>query len=94
VQDPDRGRRSQRSGRGGCLRPHVDPRKYRGLNRIIVNGVGREAMFGAIYISAGKGTVVRAFLRPGDSGQEKRYDSVADIRAVLKSWAERQRCPG
>ncbi len=69
----------------GGLRPHVDgsgPRQ--GRVTIIVNGPGRDAIFGAIYVGAKTGRILHAMLTHGNGGQEMRYDSVADIRAVLQ----------
>jgi hypothetical protein len=75
----------------GGLRPHVDPgRSKHGRVGIIVNGEGRDALFGVIYLSARKGTVLRAFLTHGNWGEQKRYDTVAEIRSVLKSWVALQ----
>ena len=75
----------------GGLRPHVEPWHSRhGRVGIILNGPGRDALFGVIYLSARKGTVLRAHLTHGNWGEEKQYDTVAEIRDVLKSWAALQ----
>ncbi len=71
----------------GRLRPHLDGTvPTRGRVRIVVNGPGQDALFGAIYVGAQTGRVLHAVLTHGNNGQEKRYDGVASIRAVLKSW--------
>lgn len=69
----------------GGLRPHVDGSQH-GAARIVVIGPGRNALFGAIYVSTTTGRVLRAVLTHGNWGQEKRYDGVAAVRAVLTSW--------
>jgi hypothetical protein len=71
----------------GGLRPHVDeagPRQ--GRVSIILNGPGRDAIFGAIYVGEKTGRILHAMLTHGNGGEEKRYDNVADIRRVLTSW--------
>ncbi len=71
----------------GGLRPQVDgagPRQ--GRVRIILNGPGRDAIFGAIYVGRKTGRILHAILTHGNGGEEKRYDSVADIRGVLTAW--------
>jgi hypothetical protein len=75
----------------GGLRPQADPRRRRGLYRVFVNGPGRDALFGCIDISETTGRAVRAYLTHGNDGVERRYESVAGIRAVLASWAAIQR---
>lgn len=68
------------------LRPHVDPAPdEHGRISLVLNGEGPESMFGVIYVSARTGQVLCAYLTPGNSGRERRYDSVAGIRAVLKA---------
>ena len=71
----------------GGLRPHLDedgPRS--GAHRVILNGEGRDALFGAIYIGSSTGKILRAVLTHGNNGRERRYEKVADVRAVLTSW--------
>jgi hypothetical protein len=71
----------------GGLQPRVDgPGPRQGRVRIIVNGPGPDAIFGAIYVGAQTGRILHAVLTHGNSGQEKRYDTIADLRAVLTSW--------
>lgn len=71
----------------GGLRPHVDRAGCRhGRVTIILNGPGRDAIFGAIYVGGKTGRVLHALLTHGNGGEEKRYDNVADIRVVLASW--------
>jgi len=62
--------------------------------RIILNGPGRDAIFGAIYVGVKTGRVLHAMLTHGNEGEEKRYNSVADIRAVLMSWLALYRSTG
>lgn len=71
------------------LRPHPDPSPPRhGRYRVLVDSGGRrDCLFGAIYIGARTGRILRAWLTHGSQGQERRYDTVADIRAVIRSWA-------
>lgn len=71
----------------GGLRPQVDAAGLsHGRVRIILNGPGRDAIFGAIYVGGKTGRILHAMLTHGNGGEEKRYDRVADIRAVLSSW--------
>ncbi len=71
----------------GGLRPRVDGAEARpGRVRIILNGPGRDAIFGAIYVGRKTGRILHAILTHGNGGEEKRYDSVADIRGVLTAW--------
>jgi hypothetical protein len=75
----------------GGLRPAARaPGRY-GRVAVILSGKGRDALFGVIYVSARKGTALRAFLTHGNWGEEKRYETVAEVRTVLKSWAALQR---
>jgi hypothetical protein len=71
----------------GGLRPRIEPDPDRhGRIAVILNGPGRENMFGVIYVSALTGKALSAYLTPGNSGTEQRHDSVAEIRAALKAW--------
>jgi hypothetical protein len=77
--------------RGG-LRPRADEDGPRhGRVRIVVNGPGADAIFGAIYVGARTGRILHAVLTHGNHGEEKRYDDVASVRAVLTSWLALQR---
>lgn len=69
------------------LKPELRSGTYRGSYRVIVDSGGRrDCLFGGIDIGAGTGRILRAYLTHGHWGEERRYDHVADIRAVLKSW--------
>jgi hypothetical protein len=74
----------------GGLRPHLDPADAR-ATRIVVNGQGRDALFGAIYISRQTGRILRAVLTHGNNGEERRYEGAAAVRTVLTSWLALQR---
>lgn len=72
----------------GELRPHIiDRETRRGLYRVMLNGEGTDALFGALHVSARNGNIVRASLTHGNWGTAERFEKVADIRRVLKSWA-------
>jgi len=75
------------------LKPYLDPSGVRrGSYRIMVDSGGRrDCLFGGIDVGARTGRVLHAHLTHGSWGQERRYDSVAVIRAVLQSWAALQR---
>lgn len=75
----------------GGLRPDPRPESRRGLYRVMVNGEGRDALFGCIDVSERTGRIVRAFLTHGNDGVERKHETVAEIRAVLSSWAAVQR---
>jgi len=76
----------------GGLRPRADEDSPRhGRVRIVVNGPGPDAIFGAIYVGARTGRILHAVLTHGNYGEEKRYDDVASVRAVLTSWLALQR---
>ena len=47
-------------------------------------------LFGAIAVGARTGRILYAHLTHGNWGTEQRYETVADIRAVVKSWAALQ----
>ena len=55
------------------------------------SGGRRDCLFGGIDVGARTGRILRAYLTHGNWGEEQRYDRVADIRTVLKSWAALQR---
>jgi hypothetical protein len=75
-----------------CLRPEIDPSGVsRGTYRVIINAAGTDGLFGAITIGARTGRILHAHLTHGNWGEEKRYDAVAEIRTVFKSWAALQR---
>ncbi|HEX9526411.1 MAG TPA: hypothetical protein VF951_02860, partial [Streptosporangiaceae bacterium] len=60
--------------------------------RIMVDSGGRrDCLFGGIDVGARTGRILHAHLTHGSWGEERRYDRVAEIRAVLKSWAALQR---
>jgi hypothetical protein len=71
------------------LNPRLDTAAPRhGRYRVIVDSGGRrDCLFGAIYIGARTGRIRHAHLTHGRWGQERRYDTVAEIRAVIQSWA-------
>ena len=70
------------------LRPRIDRYGVRhGIYRVMINAPGRDGLFGAIYVGAKTGRILRANLTHGNAGQEKRYNGVAEVRAVIKSWA-------
>jgi hypothetical protein len=71
------------------LNPHLDPAgTRRGRYRVIVDSGGRhDCLFGVIDVGAGTGRILRAYLIHGSTGVERRYDTVAGIRTVIKSWA-------
>ena len=73
------------------LRPAAEAADRHGRVAVILNGEGRDALFGVIYLSAKHGTVIRAYLTHGNSGVERKHEKVAEIRTVLKSWAAIQR---
>lgn len=77
------------AGEGG-LRPRAEA-PYRGRVAVVLNGEGRDALFGVIYVSARTGRVLRAFLTHGNDGTEQRLEKVAEIRAVLEGWAALRR---
>jgi hypothetical protein len=60
----------------------------RGSYRVTVDSGGRrDCLFGGIDVGARTGRILRAYLTHGHWGQERRYDHVAEVRAVIKSWA-------
>ena len=71
------------------LNPDPDPCGVRrGSYRIFLDSGGRrDCLFGGIDVGARTGRILRAYLTHGSWGEEQRYDRVADIRTVLKSWA-------
>jgi hypothetical protein len=74
------------------LRPHLgQPVIYCGAYRVLVNAEGVDGLFGAVYVGARTGRILRAYLTHGNHGQEKRYDKVAAVRTVIQSWAALQR---
>jgi hypothetical protein len=75
----------------GGLRPEVSVNRRRGLYRVVLNAPGRDGLFGCLDISETTGRIVRAYLTHGNAGVERRHESVAEIRAVLASWAAIQR---
>jgi hypothetical protein len=77
----------------GGLRPYVDPRGLRnGLYRVQLDSGGRrDCLFGCLDVSERKGRAVRAYLMHGRLGDERRYESVAEIRQVLASWVALRR---
>ncbi len=71
------------------LNPHFDEDGERGRNgvaRLVINGIGQRALFGAIYINTRTGKVLYANLTHGNWGEEKRYTGVREVRDVIKSW--------
>lgn len=74
--------------RAACLRPEIDPSgAWRNAYRVIIDAPGVDGLFGAITIGSRTGRILYAHLTYGNSGEEKRYETVAEIRAVFKSWA-------
>jgi hypothetical protein len=72
----------------GGLRPHADPEPDgHGRIAVVLDGPGCDSLFGVIYLSPRRGTVIRAFLMNGNDGVERRLESVAGIRAALKPAA-------
>ncbi len=71
------------------LNPTLDPAAVRhGAYTVIVDSGGRrDCLFGGIAIGARTGRILHAHLTHGHWGEERRYDRVADVRAVIKSWA-------
>lgn len=58
---------------------------------MIDSGGRRDCLFDGIDVGARTGRILRAHLTHGSWGQERRYDSVAEIRTVITSWAALQR---
>jgi hypothetical protein len=58
---------------------------------IVDSGGRRDCLFGGIAIGARTGRVLHAHLTHGNWGEERRYDTVAEIRATIMSWAALQR---
>ena len=75
------------------LNPYLDPSGVRhGAYRVMVDSGGRrDCLFGGIDIGARTGRILHAYLTHGSWGEEQRYDRVAEIRTVIKSWAALQR---
>ena len=75
------------------LNPSLDPSGVRhGSYRIMIDSGGRrDCLFGGIDVGARTGRILHAHLTHGSWGQERRYDHVAGIHAVLTSWAALQR---
>jgi hypothetical protein len=78
------------------LRPCVAPPGPRaGSYRVIVDSGGRaDCLFGGIDIGARAGRILRAYFTQGDGGAERRYDQVAEIRSVIRSWAAARQAAG
>lgn len=55
--------------------------------RVILDGHGPGALFGVIYVSVKRGVILRAFLVHG-GGDERRYEGVAAVRAVVKAYRD------
>jgi hypothetical protein len=71
------------------LNPHLDEDGVQGncgVARVVVNGGGRNGLFGAIYLSVQTGQVLYANLTHGNRGEEKRYTGANEVRKVLASW--------
>ncbi|MGH3190388.1 MAG: hypothetical protein ACRDOL_24595 [Streptosporangiaceae bacterium] len=75
------------------LNPILDPAGVRhGSYRIMIDSGGRrDCLFGGIDVGARTGRILRAHLTHGSWGEERRYDSVAEIRTILGSWAALRR---
>jgi len=74
------------------LHPSLDLSGIRhGAYRVTVNAPGRDGLFGSISIGARTGRILHAHLTHGNWGEEKRYGTVAEVRAIIKSWAAVQR---
>ena len=85
-------RRLVRLAEDGGLRPHADPEPdEHGRIGVVLDGPGRDSLFGVIYLSAVTGAVIRAYLTHGNSGVERKHETVTEIRVVLQSWAALQR---
>jgi hypothetical protein len=70
------------------LRPELDPQPYHGANRIFLDSrSGDDCLYGRLDIGASTGSILRAHLTRGRWGEEFRYEHVAEIRDVIKSWA-------
>jgi hypothetical protein len=68
----------------------LDPRADRdrpGVRYQVVMDGGPGYLFGVIYVSAKRGVILRAFLVHG-GGPERRYDGVAAVRAVIKTYRD------
>ena len=74
------------------LRPKIEPERRRSY-RIVVDAPGTDGLFGAVTVGAETGRILYAHLTHGNDGQERRYDAVAEIRSVFKSWAALRRIP-
>jgi hypothetical protein len=70
----------------GGLHPRIGGTGH-GAVQIVLDGHGRDALFGAIYVGTRTGRVLRAYLTHGNHGIERKHVKVAEIRTVLKSWA-------
>lgn len=71
------------------LAPHLDEDGAAGRDgvaRVVVSGPRASSLFGAIYISARTGAVLRANLTHGNHGVERRYTGAGEVRTVLSSW--------
>jgi hypothetical protein len=86
------------------LRPYTSLRNggpgrpvYRGQLMLVVNGSGHDSVFGAIFIGARSGKVLRSTLRFGNDGPTRRYVGPRDVLAALRSLASnvpgRCQCP-
>jgi hypothetical protein len=78
---------------GGGLRPHLGsggtkPDQH-GRVLVYLDGKGREAMFGGIYVNAATGKIIRSYLTPGNSGKERCYETVPETRKALTAWFTR-----
>jgi hypothetical protein len=75
------------SAESAGLRPWLSAGSRPGSYRVMVDAGGRDGLFGCIDIGARTGRILRAYLTHGNHGTERRYETVAEIRTVIQSWA-------
>lgn len=56
---------------------------YRGGTEILVNGHGRDSVFGVIVVGRTSGRVLRAHLRFGNDGDEITRHGLAEVRELV-----------
>jgi hypothetical protein len=70
------------------LEPCIGADSYRGAYRVILNGRGGTwTGFGAIFIGASSGRILRASLTFGNDGQTVRYTGHRGAQAMLRAYA-------
>ena len=68
------------------LEPTVRP-SYRGSHAVILDGRGSWAGFGALYIGARSGKVLRAVLTWGTTGPTTRHAGYRSVAGMLQDYA-------